>query len=296
VEEETFALALSGSPLAPGTSAVRIGGRAIGAGRPLVVLHGGWGYEAYPFDRQIAALRDRFRILIPDRTGYGRSGRIDRLPLDFHRGAAVETLACLDALGEGRIDPGRRVVLWGHSDGAVIALHAALLAPDRIAGVVAEATHLWPWKPASRSFFEMVAHRPEQIAGRLVAAFIRDHGPDWRRVITMNGDVWLRLAEAAARRDADLYDGSLGTLQVPVLVVHGAADPRTEPGEVSRLCSILGERPPDPLAPARTVTRSAIFEAGGHSPHSERNTADAVTAKVAAFLDSLEQHPDPCCP
>jgi pimeloyl-ACP methyl ester carboxylesterase len=60
------------SALAPGVSPVEIHYRDVGSGSPIVILHGGWGYEIYPFDRQIAALEipsDRH----PDRTGYGGS-------------------------------------------------------------------------------------------------------------------------------------------------------------------------------------------------------------------------------
>ncbi len=109
-------LELSGSPLAPGVSPVRVHYRDAGAGRPLVILHGGWGYAIYPFDRQIAALEPSHRIVIPDRTGYGGSGSIDRQEVDFHQRAAEETFAVVHALG---LD---RPVIWGHSDGAVIAL------------------------------------------------------------------------------------------------------------------------------------------------------------------------------
>src|SRR5437773_11469266 len=42
----------------------RIYYRDAGAGATLLFLHGGWGYEVYPFDRQIAALSWKFRILI----------------------------------------------------------------------------------------------------------------------------------------------------------------------------------------------------------------------------------------
>ena len=94
------------SPLAPEINPVKIYYRETGSGSPLVFLHGGWGYEIYAFDRQIDAFGDRFRILIPDRTGYGRSLRIDRVPTDFHARAAVETRLLLEALHV------ERPVLW----------------------------------------------------------------------------------------------------------------------------------------------------------------------------------------
>ena len=93
-------LELPHSPHAPGISPVIIHYREFGSGKPLVILHGGWGYGVYPFDRQIAAFASEFRILIPDRSGYGHSTRVSgEMPLDFHQRAAAETLSFLDALG-----------------------------------------------------------------------------------------------------------------------------------------------------------------------------------------------------
>ena len=56
---------LARSPLAPGVTPVRIRVRDAGAGRPIVFLHGGWGYGIYPVDRQIAALAGGGRMVIP---------------------------------------------------------------------------------------------------------------------------------------------------------------------------------------------------------------------------------------
>ena len=95
---------------------MRIHYRDAGDGPAIVVLHGGWGYDAYPFDRQIGALASRHRIVIPDRTGYGRSESLDSLSTDFHQSAAAETLAVIEALHLDRPNQ------WGHSDGAIIAL------------------------------------------------------------------------------------------------------------------------------------------------------------------------------
>ncbi len=57
------------------------------------------GYEVYPFDRQIEEFGDRFRIVIPDRSGYGQSSRAFMFTVDFHQRAAQGMLAFLDALG-----------------------------------------------------------------------------------------------------------------------------------------------------------------------------------------------------
>src|SRR4051794_39467889 len=103
---------LDQSPLAPNVSPVDIHVRDLGppTGFPVVLLHGGRGYEFYPFDRQIAAMPE-YRIIAPDRSGYGKSTPIHALPPRFHDAAAAETEAVLDKLGV------TRCCLWGHSDG-----------------------------------------------------------------------------------------------------------------------------------------------------------------------------------
>jgi pimeloyl-ACP methyl ester carboxylesterase len=264
-------LLLPRSPLVPGRSPVRIGyrdsddGREIGRPDVLVVLHGGWGAGIYSFDRQIAAL-DRHRVIVPDRTGYGASETIDVQPVDFHQPAAEETLAVLDALGL------ERASFWGHSDGAVIAFKVALMAPDRVDRIVAEATHFFRRKPRSRGFFESMRDRPEQFGGRVSKALEIDHGSRWRALLTVNGEAWLHLADSAGDGQADLYDGRLADVRSPVLLVHGEADPRTEPGEL------------DALRGALPHANIAVLPGAFHSPHSERAAADAVTDLVRRFL------------
>ena len=69
----------------------------------------------------------------------------------------------------------------------------------------------------------------------------------------------------------------------PLLFVHGGRDPRTEPGELDALRATLARAPAN-RAPATEEARFAILPEGGHSPHSERATADEVTRIAAAFL------------
>jgi pimeloyl-ACP methyl ester carboxylesterase len=267
---------LRSSPLAPGVSPVCIHYREHGTGQPLVILHGGWGYEIYPFDRQIAALGSDHRIVIPDRTGYGLSGRLVRQASDFHRHAAGETFAVIDALGL------ERPVLWGHSDGAVIALLMALAAPERLRASIVEATHLYRAKPASRAFFETMRDNPDGFGPRVVDALAREHGDGWRELIRINGTAWLQIAEERSTDDDDLYAGRLAELRLPTLVVHGACDPRTEPGELDAVRRALG-----------SVAEFEILPDGAHSPHSERATADEVTRTARRFLDGVAhgRHP-----
>jgi pimeloyl-ACP methyl ester carboxylesterase len=261
---------IGGSPLAPDINPVEIHYRELGFGRPLVFLHGGWGYEIYPFDRQIAAFGDRFRIVTPDRSGYGRSMRLSDLPVDFHSRAAVETVRLLDAL---HIE---RPVLWGHSDGAVIAAKIGLTSPDRISGLILEAFHFYRVKPGSREFFEVMADDPGLLGERVVGTLAQEHGEDyWHTLIVMNGKAWLGIADEATYPEHDLYDGELSKLRLPTLFIHGSRDPRTEPGEIESVRAQL---------PNATIE---IIEGGGHSPHSETASADASNTFAKAFLEGL---------
>lgn len=256
---------IDSSPLLPGVRPVPLHYREGGDGPPLVILHGGWGYDFYPHEDAIAKLRCRF--IIPDRTGYGGSPHIDDLPPRFHAAAAIETERLLDLLGIGRC------TLWGHSDGAVIGTLLALRSPDRYDALIVEAIHLDRKKPASREFFLQMTHDPdsfgERVASRLEAGLGADH---WRTIIRAGGRAWL---EIAATPDEDLYEQRLHELRVPLLVLHGADDPRTEPGELERI------RREVPMA------RIEMIAGAGHSPHSERASAARITELVAEFLASL---------
>jgi len=241
------------SPHAPGVGPVTIHYREFGRGQPLMILHGGWGYGVYPFDSQIAAFQKDHRILIPDRSGYGKSSRVDgEMALDFHQKAAQEMLAFLDALGIPR------AILWGHSDGAVIAAMMGMQAPQRCACVILEAVHFFRKKPTSRGFFERFAAKPEDLGEETKRLLAEDHGPDrWPTVLRRNCGAWFRIADAVKSPDEDLYDGRLSELKAPTLLLHGRLDPRTEPGEMEQVRKEL------PRAQMKFV------ETGKHSPHSE---------------------------
>jgi len=254
---------LASSPVAPGRSPVEIHVREAGAGPPLVLLHGGWGWEAYPFD--VAALARTHRVVAPDRTGYGRSGRLAALPRDFHRLMAEETLLLLDALGIGA------AALWGHSDGAVIAAWVALLAPGRVRALVLEALHVFAAKAGSLEFFRTGTEAPEGFGPAVVEALRRDHGDAWRDVVGAGGRAWLEIIEEGRQGRRDLHGGRLGEVRAPVLLLHGRRDPRMEPGEADAA---------DRAFPgARVVTLDA-----GHCPHASARAGAECTRLVLEFL------------
>jgi pimeloyl-ACP methyl ester carboxylesterase len=242
----------------------RIFYRDEGSGDPIVHLHGGWGYEIYSARPQIDAVAARF--VIPDRIGYGRSTPIDELPPQFHAWYADETEQFLGAIGI------ERCVLWGHSDGAVIAAILGIRDPARYRGIVLEALHRDRVKPRSRQFFTDMAEDPARFGDRVAAILDADHGARWRTALQMDGRAWL---EIAATPDDDFFDGKLPSLAVPTLVIHGSDDPRTEPHELDWIRRDL------PRA------RFEIVERGGHCPHAHPRTASRVTTLLGEFVQTL---------
>ena len=251
------------SPMLPGTSPVEIHVREVGEGSPLVLLHGGWGYEAYPFD--VASLAARRRVVAPDRVGYGRSAPLAELPRGFHRLMAEETLRVLDARG---ID---RAAFWGHSDGAVIAAWVGLVAPGRVRALVLEALHFLASKVSSVEFFRTAVEEPERFGPAVVEALRRDHGERWRQVVGAGGRAWLAIIEEGRLGRRDLFEGRLGEVRAPALLLHGSRDPRTEPGEIE---AALADLP---------SARLEMLDAG-HCPHASERTGPACTRLVEEFL------------
>ncbi len=98
----------------------------VGRGPAFLLLHG------HPFDRrmwnpQVAAISNRFRCIVPDLCGYGRSeARPGRVLLDE---MALDLLHLLDGLQI------RQTVVCGLSMGVQIALDLVRLAPDRVVGL-----------------------------------------------------------------------------------------------------------------------------------------------------------------
>ncbi|HYM01007.1 MAG TPA: alpha/beta hydrolase, partial [Blastocatellia bacterium] len=249
---------------------VEIHYREWGKGTPLIFLHGGWGYEIYPIDKQLPVLSERFRIIVPDRSGYGGSLEINQLPDRFHTAAATEMLTFLDALD---ID---RAILWGHSDGAVIGAIMGILSPERFPGIIMEAFHFERNKIGSKEFFQTMVDAPDSFGERVCDLLAHEHGKDrWRRVLEFEGRAWLKIIKESGDAQKDFFNSRLPEFCAPAIFIHGALDPRTEPTELGALRSQLPDVP------------IKLIEEGGHSPHSESRSAEECNRILTEFLDQI---------
>jgi 3-oxoadipate enol-lactonase len=235
---------------------------------PLLSLHAGWGLAVNDFAHQQSALAGEFRMIVPDRRGYGRSTRVQTLGADFHWQAADDMWALLAS----RALQVNQTCVWGHSDGAVIGAIMAITQPARVRGLVFEGGHLYTRKPRTQSAFEQLYHDPTLLPEPAQRKMARYHGQEtWQPVIRNWAGAWLELA----KREGDLYRGRLGEITCPTLVILGGQDEHTPVSEMEELT----RRIPD--------TRLSVYPEAGHGVHDARSAREACTQEAREFMRLL---------
>jgi len=240
------------------------------SGAPLLVfLHEGLGSVAMWKDwPQRVCEAAVCRGLVYSRYGYGQSTPLppgEKRPVDFMHREANEVLpALLRALDvDARQD---KPVLFGHSDGASIALLYAAMHPDAIAGVVAAAPHILVEDVSVASIAQArMAYLETDLRARLGRYHADPDSAFWGW-----NDIWL---DPAFRRwNLDEY---LPRIACPVLAIQGLDD------EYGTLAQIRGIR--------RLAPQTQLLEIPdcGHSPHKDQ-PAHVIQA-VAGFVGSLEK-------
>ena len=231
---------------------------------PLVVfLHEGLGSVALWKDTPARlCTAGGWRGLVYSRPGYGRStprAAHERWGTDFMHRQALEVLpAVLAACGTGaeREPPW----LFGHSDGGTIALiHAASL-PDRVAGVIVMAPHVF----VEDLSLDSIGRAREAYASGLRERLARFHD-DVDSAFFGWADAWLDPAFRAWS-----IEPMLGAIRCPVLAIQGHGD---EYGTMAQI---------DAIERAVPGARSLRLEGCGHSPHRDR--PDAVLDAALGFV------------
>jgi pimeloyl-ACP methyl ester carboxylesterase len=165
-------------------------------------------------------------------------------PVTYMHDEALQTLpALLDALAI------RSTILVGHSDGASIAIVFAAEHPERVAGAIVEAPHVFVEPESVRS---IAGIRTDYKDGTLRSRLGRYHADPDATFYGWN-DVWLSPEFAGWN-----IETSVDRLTVPLLVVQGYDD---QYGTLAQVESIL----------RRHRDTDALLLAGcGHAPHRER--------------------------
>jgi pimeloyl-ACP methyl ester carboxylesterase len=239
------------------------------AAAPLVVfLHEGLGSLAMwrDFPQRLCAAAG-CRGLVYSRPGYGRSTPRDAAqawgPDFMHRQAQEVLPSLLTALGADALaDP---PWLFGHSDGASIALLFAAAFPERLTGAIVLAPHV---RVENLSVASIASAREAYLATDLRQRLSRYHDDPDSAFWGWN-DIWLH----PSFRDWSI-EREIEAITCPLLAVQGVDD---EYGTLEQIRAI-----------ARRVPRTRLLALAdcGHSPH--RDCPDRVIDTATAFI---HEHP-----
>lgn len=226
----------------------------------ILLLHEGLGSVAMWRDFPAALAEATGHAVVAwSRQGYGASAPLPvPCAVDYmHREAALLP-AVMDALGLSRAH------LFGHSDGASIALIAAANQPPRIASLILEAPHVLVEPITVTSIAgAKIAYETTDLPQRLARYHDRVD-----EVFRRWNDIWLDPRFQSWNIEAVLKD-----IRAPALLIQGREDEYGTMDQLDRIAAVLPAVRRLELSPCR------------HSPH--RDQPAAVIAAVADFLRNL---------
>ena len=100
-------------------------------GSPLILLHGNTSCGKM-FDSIVSVFAKKYRVIVPDFLGNGRSERIEKWPSDLWFDWAKQVKALCNHLGL------KKVKLIGSSGGALAAINVALEYPELVESFIAD--------------------------------------------------------------------------------------------------------------------------------------------------------------
>ncbi|GGK81404.1 alpha/beta fold hydrolase [Mangrovihabitans endophyticus] len=183
-----------------------------GAGRPLVLLHGGLG-SGEMFAPILPTLAADRQVVLPDLQGHGRTADIER-PLDV-RVMGDDIAALIDHLGLDRPD------VVGYSLGGAVAMQVAFHHPDRVGRLVAASAGI----RRDAAYPDILEQQGQVNAGAAEFMKATPMYELYQRVAPRPEDfprLLDKIGEALAQ-DFDFTD-QVRSLTVPTMIVAGDAD------------------------------------------------------------------------
>lgn len=186
-----------------------------GSGPPLLMLHGGTE-SSRCWSAQIEFFSRRFKLILPDTRGHGRSTDTDQ-PFGYAQFAS-DMAALLDHL---RI---KTAFLCGSSDGGIIGLHLGIHHPGRIERQILLGAnyHVDGLLPEFRVWLRRMSRSEGSIkwTGDLIEEYKRlsPQGPD-------SWDRFLKKVLALWSSEPDYTEAEIASIEIPTLVIAGDRDP-----------------------------------------------------------------------
>jgi 3-oxoadipate enol-lactonase len=219
-----------------------------GPGAPLVFSHG-LLWSGRMFDKQVAALKDRYRCITYDHRGQGQSDvwRVDTVDMET---VYADAVALLEKLGVGPCH------FAGLSMGGFVGMRLAARRPELLRSLILVETTADPEPAENVPRYKALNFVARWFGLRWVAdrvmpimfgrTFLEDPAraverAEWRRRLIENRrDIWRAVNGVVRRRG--VYE-ELSRIQTPTLVVVGAEDTATVPAKAERIhAAIAGSR------------------------------------------------------
>ncbi|MEJ7758533.1 MAG: lysophospholipase [Gemmatimonadaceae bacterium] len=229
----------------------------------IALVHGIGEHSGRYADLASHLVHHGFAVLGFDHRGHGRSpgrrGHIDTW-LDYREDLRAFVRHCT------QVAPGSPLFLYGHSMGALIALDYAIAHPEGLAGLIVSGVPLQPTGVAKAHLVAIA-----RILSRIVPAFSISLGLDekgisrdpavieaYRRDPLVHPLVSMRWGTEILAT-IDRVRSLAGTIALPLLVVHGGADPINSPDGSRELLD----------AASSTDKSLHLYPGGLHEPHND---------------------------
>lgn len=168
----------------------------------------------------IPRLKDRFRCVVHDNRGFGRSSKPESAEAYSIPRHAEDTKSILKAM-----DTDEKVILVTHSVGGNIAAAYCQEHPEDVAGIISSATYFDGEQIGKYLPFELLTHRADEPSQSV--AFYSQTG--LIETIALEAAKWpgyIRRHNAKALLDFKIGDG-YSRIQAPMLLIHGDEDAAT---------------------------------------------------------------------
>ncbi|HTK36400.1 MAG TPA: alpha/beta hydrolase [Caulobacteraceae bacterium] len=240
-----------------------------GGDGPVVVFSHGFLLDTDLYRAQVAALRSRYRCIVWDQRGFGRTGPA---PESFtYWDSARDVLALMDHCGV------KTATLAGLSQGGFLSLRAAALAPERVEALVLISTRAGLDNAETIEGFRNLKAEWQANGSTNVADFLAglllgdgaDRAPWFAKWAAMERSALAHPLDALMDRDD--FTARASEIACPVLVLHGEADPAIDVAHGRTLAAEIGDNAALVLIPG-----------AGHAP--PLTHPEAVTAAMADFL------------
>ncbi|PKK89986.1 MAG: hypothetical protein CVV64_11705 [Candidatus Wallbacteria bacterium HGW-Wallbacteria-1] len=209
--------------------------------KPALLLLPGNSTSSAVYQDEIDYFGKNFRVLCPDYCGYGKSHRLQELPVDFWMHNASVCGALADSLNL------KSLIVIGTSGGGLIGLCLSIIRPDLVKALVADSI---PGDMIPPEVAQSVVNGRQPRTRFQKRLWSRAHGDDWEDVVDADSRLLLR----ASLLKCGPYHGRIPEIVCPVLFT-GSLNDDLIPQIGPRICEV---------ASRIRKSRVALYPSGWH--------------------------------